>query len=59
MKRATQMEIAKYLIRAAKAIPTRHVKARSWQLLIIVHRLWNILKRVEERRQRRRVGKGI
>jgi len=31
--------IAKHVIRPAKVIPARRVKARFWQLLIIIHRL--------------------
>jgi len=40
--------MAKYVIRLAMVIPTSHVKARYAQLQIIIHRLWNVLKRVEE-----------
>jgi len=56
MKRATGKEIAEYIIRPAKVIPASHVKARCAQLLIITHRHWKVLKRVEERRERRMVG---
>jgi len=48
MRRATGNEMAKYVIRLAMVIPTSHVKARYAQLQIIIHRLWNVLKRVEE-----------
>jgi len=57
MKRATGKEIANHVIRPAKAIAAGHVKARCVQLLIIIHRLWNVLKRVGERRESRMVGK--
>ena len=60
--RVTGKEIAEYVIRLTKVIPTSHVMARYEQLLIIIHRLWNVLKRVEERekrRERRMVGKKI
>jgi len=40
-------------------IPACGVKARCAQLLIITHRLWKVLKMVEERRERRMVGKRI
>jgi len=59
IKRASEKKIAEHIIRPAKAIPTSHVKARCAQLLIITHRLWKVLKRVEERRERRMVGKRI
>jgi hypothetical protein len=57
MKRATGKEIAEHVIRPAKVIPASRVKARCAQLLIIIHRLWKVLTRVEERRERRMVGK--
>jgi hypothetical protein len=57
MKRATGKKIAEHVITPAKVIPPRHVKARCEQLLIIIHRLWKVLTRVEERRERRMVGK--
>ena len=53
-------EIAEHVFRPTKVIPASHDKARHEQLLIIIHRLWKVLKRVEERekrRQRRIVGK--
>jgi len=56
MKRATEMEIAVHVIRPANVIPTRQVKPRVAQLLIIIYRLWTIQKMVEERRERRMVG---
>jgi len=58
--RATGKEIGKHINRTTKVFPTSHVKARHEQLLIIIHRLWKVLKRVEERerrRDRRMVGK--
>jgi len=57
MMRATGKEIAEHIIIPAKVIPASHVKARCAQLLIINHRHWKVLKRVEERRERRMVGK--
>jgi len=56
MKQATGKEIAKHIIRPAKVIPASRVKARCAQLLIIIHRHWKVLRRVEERRERRMVG---
>jgi len=57
MNRASGKVIAEYRIRQAKVIPASRVKARCVQLLIIIHRLWKVLTRVEERRERRIVGK--
>jgi hypothetical protein len=60
MLRATGKEIAEQIIGPTKVIPTSSVKARFEQLLIMVCRLWMVLKRVEERektRERRMVGK--
>jgi len=59
MMRATGKEIAEHVIRLTKVIRASHVKARREQLLIIIHRHWKVLKRVEERekrRERRMVG---
>jgi len=56
MKRATAKEIAEQIIRPAKVFPSSRVKARCAQLLIIIHRHWKVLKRLEERRERRMVG---
>jgi hypothetical protein len=53
-------EIAEHIIRPTKVILASRVKARCEQLLIIIHRLWKVLKRVEERekrREKRMVGK--
>ena len=55
----TGKKIAKHVIRPAKVIPTNHVKSRYVQLPIIIHKVWKVLKRVEETRQRRMVGKRI
>jgi len=55
-RRVTGKEIAEHVIRPAKVIPTLHVKARCVQLLIIIHRLWKVLKRVEDMRESRMVG---
>jgi len=38
-------------------MPANRVKSGCAQLLIIIHRLWKVLQRVEERRERRIVGK--
>jgi len=57
MEQATGKEIAKYVIRPAKVIPASRVKARCAQLLIIIHRHWKVLQRVEKMRERRMVGK--
>jgi hypothetical protein len=57
MMRATGNDIAKHVIRPAKVIPASRVTARCAQLLIIIHRLWKVLTRVEESRERRMVGK--
>jgi hypothetical protein len=51
------MEITNYIIRPTKFIPASRAKVRFEQLLSIIHKLWNVLKRVEERRERRMVGK--
>jgi len=59
MMRATGKEIAEHIIRPTRVIRTGRVKARRGQLLIIIHRLWKVLRRVEERekrRERRMVG---
>jgi len=56
LKRARGKEIAEHIISPAKVIPASRVKARCAQLLIIIHRHWKVLKRVEERRERRMVG---
>jgi len=57
MMRTRGQEIAEHMIRPAKVIPASRVKARCAQLLIIIHSHWKVLKRVEERRERRMVGK--
>jgi len=57
IKRATEMEIAEHVIRQTKVIPASCVKAWCAQLVTIIHRLWKVLKRVEEKRERRIVGK--
>jgi len=59
MMRATGKEVAEQVIRPTKVLRATHVKARREQLLIIIHRLWKVLRRVEERekrRERRMVG---
>jgi len=53
MMTATGKEIAEHVTRPRKVIRTSRVKARCEQLLIILHRLWKVLKRVEEREKRR------
>jgi hypothetical protein len=60
MMRATGKEIAEHVIRPTKVNPISHVNARCELLLIITHRLWKVLKRVEKRemgRERRMVCK--
>jgi hypothetical protein len=57
MKRATGKEMAEHVIRLAKVIPASRVKAGCGQLLIIIHRLWKVLTRVEEKWERRMVDK--
>jgi len=56
-KRDAGKEIAEHVNRPVKVIPASHVKARSAQLLIIIHRVWKVLKSVEEWWERRKVGK--
>jgi len=59
MMRATGKVIAEHVIRPTRVIHTSRVKARREQLLIIMHRLWKVSKRMEEwekRRERRMVG---
>jgi len=55
IKRATGKEIAEHMIGPANVIPTIYVTARCAQQLIIIHRHWKVLKRVQERRERRKV----
>jgi len=45
--------------RPAKVFPASGGKARCAQLLIIMHRLLMVLKRVEERREKRMVLKRL
>jgi len=45
------------VISPAKVIPSTRDKAGCAQRLMIIHRLWQVLMRVEERRGRRMVGK--
>jgi len=44
---------AVYVIRLANVITTGHAQARLTQLLIIIHRVWMVLKTVEDWRKRR------
>jgi len=57
MMRASWKKIAEYVIRLVKVIPASRVKARCAQPLIIIHRLWKLLRMVGLRRERRMVGK--
>jgi len=60
MMRVTGKEIAEHRIRPRKVIPAHCVKASCEHLVIIIYRLWKVLKRVdkrEKRRERRMVGK--
>jgi hypothetical protein len=50
-------KIAECVIRPADVLPASHVNASCEQLVIVSHRLWKDLKRVEERSVRRMVGK--
>jgi len=59
LTRATEQQIAKYVIRPSMVIPASCVKARCVQLLIITHRVWKVLKMVNERRERSMVGRRI
>jgi len=52
-----QEEIAEYGIRLRKVLPASRVNVRYAQLLIIIRRLWKVLKKVEERKERRMVRK--
>jgi len=56
-KRARRKVIGKHVIGPVKVLPTNRIKARCVQLRIIINTLWKVLKRVEERRERRMVGK--
>jgi len=57
MKNAAGKELAEHVIRPAKVIPTSYVKARCGQQIIIVHTPWNVQMIVEQRMERRMVGK--
>ena len=57
MKTAVGKVIAKHEFKPVEEIPASHVKARCAQLLIIIHILWKVLQRVEEKKERRMVGK--
>jgi len=59
IRRGTWKEIAKHRIRPTKIISASRVKARCAQLRTIIHRPWMVLKKMEERRERRMVGKRI
>jgi len=59
MKQATVEGIAKHLIRPANIIPTSRVEASCTQQIIIIHSVWKVLKIVEERTERRMMGKGM
>jgi len=55
--RATQKDIAGHVISLTNVIPASCVQARCAQLLTMIRRLWKVLKRVEEWRERRMLGK--
>jgi len=57
MMRVIGKEIVEHILRPAKVIPAGRVKGRCAQLLIIIQGHWKVLKRVEQRRERRMVGK--
>jgi hypothetical protein len=54
---ATDKGIIEHIHSPAKLIAASRIEAGYTQLLIIIHRLWMVLKRVKERRDRRMVGK--
>jgi len=47
MRRARGKEIAENVIRPGKEIPVSCVNPRCAQLLIMIDRLWKVLKRME------------
>jgi len=51
------MEIAEHVTKPSKVIPASRVQARCAQLQTNKHKLWMVLMRVEQRRERRMVGK--
>jgi hypothetical protein len=57
MKQSSLEGIVEHLIRPATIIPASWVEASSVQLLIIIHRIWKVLKVVEDRMERKMVGK--
>jgi len=58
MKQAMGRDIAEHVIRPPKVMPASSIKARCGQQRIIIDRLWNVLKRVvEEMNERKMVGK--
>jgi len=57
MRRATAREIADRVIKSVKVLLASRIQVRCAPIIIIIHRLLNVLKRVEERRERRMVGK--
>jgi len=57
IKRAAQKEIDEHVLRPAKVFPPSNVKVWCVHLLIMIPRLWKVLKSVEERIERRMVGK--
>jgi len=59
IQRATGQEVAECMTRAVKEIPASPVEVGCVQQLFIIQKLWKVLKRVEERRERRMVGKRI
>jgi len=48
MKIAQAKEIANHVLRPVKVIADSCIKARCAHLLIIIHRLWKVVKRVKE-----------
>jgi len=52
-------EIIEHIITPTKEIPASHVEARGALLLIVAYRLQKVVKRVDEKRERRIVGKRI
>jgi len=57
IRKVTEKEIGEHVIRPTTVIAASCVKARCARLIPIIHTLWKVLKGVEERRERRIVGK--
>ena len=53
---ATEVENTEHVIRPTNVLPACRVNATCVQLVTIIHWFWKVLKRVEERKERRLVG---